>query len=62
MNRNILLLMMIGVALAIFHVPELTLTLGIIGGLAIATIRLFWIVLRAFSAPKAHAYVPIRSD
>jgi hypothetical protein len=62
MNKNILLLMMLGVALAIFHVPELTLTLGVISGLVIAAIRLFWLLLQAFSAPKARASVPVRSD
>jgi hypothetical protein len=62
MNKNILLLVIIGVALAILHVPEVTLTLALIAGLAIAAIRLSWIVLQAFSTPAAHSYVRVKSD
>lgn len=61
MNKNILLLVIVGTALAIFHMPEVTLTLGIIGCLAIAAIRLSWLVLQAFSTPASHSYVRVKS-
>lgn len=52
MDKSILSLVVIGIILAVLHVPDVLLTLGIIGCLAIATIKLFWTVLETFSAPS----------
>ncbi len=51
MNKTIFSLLAIGIALAMLHVSSVLMPLIIIGGLAIATIRLFWMVLQAFSTP-----------
>lgn len=53
MDKSILSLIVIGIALAALHVPHTLLTVGIIGCLAIATIRLSWSILEAFSQPSA---------
>ncbi|MGB3292640.1 MAG: hypothetical protein WBB01_06630 [Phormidesmis sp.] len=53
MDKSILSLIVIGIALAFLHVPHTVLTLGIIGFLAIAAIKLFWTVLEIFSTPSA---------
>lgn len=54
MDKSILSLIFIGIALAVLHVPHTLLTVGIIGCLVIATIKLFWTVLETFSAPSVH--------
>lgn len=53
MDKSIFSLIVIGIILAVLHVPHTLLTLGVIGCLAIATIKLFWTVLETFSSPSA---------
>jgi hypothetical protein len=53
MNRNILFLVIVAIALAVVRAPGMMLTLGASLGLAIAAIRLFWSMLEAFSKPSA---------
>ncbi|NJM96805.1 MAG: hypothetical protein HC800_06085 [Phormidesmis sp. RL_2_1] len=52
MNKSILFLTILGIALAILHSPHGVLTLGIISCLVIAAIKLFWSVLQAFAQPR----------
>lgn len=49
MNKSILSLIAIGIALSILHVPEVMITVGIISCLAILSIRLCWSVLQPYS-------------
>lgn len=53
MDKSILLLILIGIALAVVHIPSTTLTLGIITILLVATIKLFWSILESYSQPSA---------
>lgn len=55
MNKSILSLIMVGIALAILHVPHAMLTLGIIACLVAATVQLFWAVLQSFSQPAVRS-------
>ncbi|MGB3572552.1 MAG: hypothetical protein WA783_16490 [Phormidesmis sp.] len=50
MTNNILFLILIGIALAILHIPSIMITLIIIGGLSCLSIMLFWRVLLMFSS------------
>ncbi len=50
MTSNILFLILIGVALAILHIPSIVMTLIIIGGLSFLSITLFWRVMLMFSS------------
>ncbi len=52
MNKSILSLIAVGIALSILHVPEIMVTVGIIGGLAILAIKLCWSVLQSYSQPS----------
>lgn len=62
MTNNILFLILIGIALAILHIPSIMITLIIIGGLSFLSIMLFWRVLMLFSssAPASKAAVTAR--
>lgn len=55
MDKSILSLIIVGIALAVLHVPHILLPLGIIGFLAIAAIKLSWTILETFSAPSSGA-------
>jgi hypothetical protein len=62
MNKSILSLIIFGVALAVVCMPDAMLTVGIILGLAIATIQLSWQILQAFSSASEHRLrPPVRS-
>lgn len=61
MDKTIFSLLIIGIALATLHVSSVLVPLLIIGGLAIATIKLFWKVLQAFSTPTARP-CPVRNS
>jgi hypothetical protein len=58
MNKSILSLIIFGVALAVVCMPDAMLTVGIILGLAIATIQLSWHILQAFSSASEHRLLP----
>lgn len=58
MNKSILLLIMIGVVLAVVHVPEFVITVGLIAFLAIAAIKLLWAMLTPFSHPSRRKTQP----
>ncbi|MEL6468458.1 MAG: hypothetical protein AAFQ74_01915 [Cyanobacteria bacterium J06623_4] len=53
MDKSILCLAVLGVALAILHVPSVMLTLAIIFGLLSLSIKLFWSMLQSFSASQS---------
>ena len=53
MDKSILSLILIGIALAVVHIPSMTITLGIIAVLVIAAIKLFWSILEPYSQPSA---------
>ena len=53
MDKSILSLILIGIALAVVHIPSMTITLGIITLLVIAAIKLFWLILEPYSQPAA---------
>ncbi|MEL6780540.1 MAG: hypothetical protein AAFO06_25215 [Cyanobacteria bacterium J06597_16] len=55
MNKRILALILFGVALAMMHMPEVMITVGIITGLVMVTTKLFWSVLQSFSGPVEDA-------
>ncbi|MEL6900079.1 MAG: hypothetical protein AAFP07_03935 [Cyanobacteria bacterium J06606_4] len=55
MDKSILCLALLGVALAILHVPSVMLTLAIIFGLLSLSIKLFWSMLQSFSASQPAA-------
>ncbi|MEL6940493.1 MAG: hypothetical protein AAFO84_15025 [Cyanobacteria bacterium J06598_1] len=50
MTNNILLLILIGCALAVFHIPSVVVTLTLIGGLSFLAIKLFWNMMQMFSS------------
>ena len=52
MDKSILFLIILGIALAFLHVPHTVLTLGIIGFLLIATIKLSWLMMEALSGSE----------
>ncbi len=60
MNKSILFLVVFGFALAVFCVPHAMLTLSIIIGLVILSIKLFWKVLEGFSTSPSVAIDPHR--
>lgn len=53
MDKSILSLILIGIALAVVHIPSMTIMLGIITFLVIAAIKLFWSILEPYSQPAA---------
>ncbi len=55
MNKSILSLIILGIALAFLHVPHAMITVGIIGCLVAAAVRLSWAVLQSFSQPSARS-------
>ena len=52
MNKSILFLIVLGVALAVLHSPHGVLTVGIIGLLVTGVVNLFWSILESFSQPS----------
>ena len=52
MDKSILSLIILGIALAVLHVPHTVLTLGIIGFLLIAAIKLSWLVMESLSGSE----------
>jgi len=50
MNKTILCLLLLGVGLAILHVPEAVIHVGVISGLLVLTIKLFWAMIQSFSS------------
>ena len=61
MDKTILSLLFVGIVLALLHVSSVLVPLIVIGGLAIVAIRLFWMVLQAFSATTARP-CPVRNN
>ena len=61
MDKTILFLLVVGIALALLHVPSVLVPLIVIGGSAIAAIKLFWTILQAFSTPTTRP-CPVRTD
>ena len=53
MNRTILALLLLGLALAILHAPSFMLHLSIIAGLLTLTVKVFWATIQVFSQPKS---------
>ncbi|MEM6868835.1 MAG: hypothetical protein AAGB19_01945 [Cyanobacteria bacterium P01_F01_bin.3] len=60
MTNSILVLIIAGILLAIFHIPSVVITLGVIGGLAFFTIKLFWRAMQLFSASHQKESMPAR--
>ena len=58
MDKTIFALLLLGLVLAILHAPSFVLHLGIITGLLLLTIRLFWMLLRPLSAPRSNNLKP----
>jgi len=50
MNKTILCLVLLGIGLTILHIPNVVVHLGIISGLLILTIKLFWAMMQSFSS------------
>ncbi len=63
MDKSILFLMMIGMVLVIVHVPHVVMTLGIISGLSVVSIKLIWMVMQGFSqsSPPSQQRSPVAS-
>jgi len=55
MNKNILFLIVLGIALAVLHSPHGVLAVGIIGLLVAGVVKLFWSILESFSRPSKTA-------
>lgn len=55
MNKTILCLVLLGLGLAILHVPSVAIHLGIIAGLLIVTIKFFWAMMQSFSSQNVSA-------
>ena len=49
MDKSILSLVILGVVLAVVHVPSVVITVGIITLLVMVTTKLLWAVLQAYS-------------
>ncbi|MEL6552199.1 MAG: hypothetical protein AAFQ63_01865 [Cyanobacteria bacterium J06621_11] len=49
MNKSILLLSLLGIALAILHIPAVMMPLAIIATLVFLTIKVFWSTMNVFS-------------
>ena len=58
MDKTIFALLLLGLVLAILHAPSFVLHLGIITGLLLLTIRLFWLLLRPLSDPRSANFKP----
>lgn len=50
MTNHILLLILVGLALAVLHIPSVIITLVIIGTLSFFTIKMFWHTMQLFSS------------
>ncbi len=63
MDKSILFLVAVGIALSILHVPDVAIALGLITSLAIVTIKLFWVLLQPFfqSSPQPRKVPVLRS-
>ncbi len=53
MDKSILSLILIGIALAVVHIPSTTITLGVIMILVIAATKLLWSILEPYSHTSA---------
>lgn len=49
MNKSILSLLIFGLVLAMLHMPNTLLHLGLITGLLVGTVKLFWGIMQSFS-------------
>ena len=49
MDKSILLLIFAGIALAFLHTPETTTILSIIAVLVMGSVKVFWMLIQAFS-------------
>ena len=49
MNKSILLLSLLGIALAILHIPAVMMPLALISVLVFLTVKLFWNAMNIFS-------------
>ena len=61
MDKSILLLIAAGIALAFLHMPEVTVHLGIITCLVMASIRVAWMLVQAFAQPFTQPTVQRRT-
>lgn len=50
MNKSILSLIIIGIALGMVHTPNVLLALVMIAGLVTLSVKLFWGIMQAFSS------------
>ncbi|MEL6489484.1 MAG: hypothetical protein AAFQ95_05925 [Cyanobacteria bacterium J06621_3] len=50
MTKHILLLVLIGLALAVFHIPSVIVPVAAIATLSFFTIKLFWRMMQSFSS------------